>query len=95
MSQSIWNGWLQNLIAATIVITTRKPIPRDALSEDLDSTSRAVQRKHLERFQRDQHEYMDQSSGAVGKCSKRMPRNSKSSEEAADELIGIVRPYLK
>ncbi|MGA7919067.1 MAG: metal/formaldehyde-sensitive transcriptional repressor [Candidatus Acidiferrales bacterium] len=24
-----------------------------------------------------------------------MPRNSKSSEEAADDLIGIVRSYLK
>jgi hypothetical protein len=56
MSQSIWDGWLQNLIAATIVITTRKP--RDALSEVLDSISRAVQRKHLEQFRRDQREYM-------------------------------------
>jgi hypothetical protein len=24
-----------------------------------------------------------------------MPRNSKSSEEASDDLIGIVRTYLK
>src|SRR6202035_3096580 len=31
---------------------------RDALTEVLDSTSRAIQRKHLEQFRCDQHEYM-------------------------------------
>jgi hypothetical protein len=31
---------------------------RDALTEVLDSTSRAVQRKHLEQVRCDQHEYM-------------------------------------
>jgi len=58
---------------------------RDALTELLDSTSRAVQRKHLEQFRCDQHEYM----GSVALLSRG------ALERAILQSRGLAQPGIR
>jgi hypothetical protein len=58
---------------------------RDALTEVLDSTSRAVQRKHLEQFRCDQHEYM----GSVAVLSR------SALECATLQSRGVAQPGIR